>query len=123
MNQADFLALMRTDLKAVGIEPDRYFGLNTWVPLSFTRVRAGPFRPYSALLSDWLSKCPYRPELTSRLYEFALATEQDHSSLGNLVISQVLHQSATRRIMPEKFFKQIFRAKDAKDFMTRLLCW
>jgi len=122
MNQAEILTLMRTDLEAVGIEPDKYFGLDA-VPLSFTQPHIRYSGPYGALLVDWLGKCSYQTELISHLYKFAIASGQRHSTFGAIIISQAMHQAATKRITLDEFFERLLQAMDTRDFMTRLLAW
>lgn len=124
MNQSEILALMRQDLLAVGIEPDRYFGPNVLiVPLSFTKIRIGPTDFHGKLLADWLYKCHYRPELISRLYKYALSTGQDRATLGDIVMFQIKYQVSTRTLSFDGFFKWLLEAKSARGFMTRLLTY
>jgi len=122
----EVVAIMRTDLEEAGIDPDKYLGpnsitANVTIPLSF--VSSLHIGPYGDLLNDWLRKCPYYFDLVKRLFKFATAIGQGYSTIGNVIESQVLHQSVTKRITPDEFYKWLLQASSVENFMIRLLTW
>lgn len=119
LNQTEIFALMRSDLAAVGIDPERYIPQRITLPI-LTAYEG----KYKELLAQGFAECPYFEELALRLLyylaETAISGKFRGKNIGDIFERQVDRQAEAYSVSGKEFVEWLFGREDADQFMLHL---